>query len=122
MLSKLILPIQDSCYDTQHKVALQYYKYEAWSFSKNKSDACPHFSISDELLKMQPLLNTDYQCTASVIGDMKHSDWIKVMMHLQFAVKSDVGNIKMDFNNRKYFNHIYFSDSLQFSFNILLDL
>ncbi len=48
---------------------------------KNDNSAnttCGKFKISQELLSVQPSMKPEHKCTASILGDMKHSDWIKV--------------------------------------------
>lgn len=55
--------------------------YEHWNGYVTRSrqrNPCRNFVVSKELLKKQPSANKNYKCTASVLGDMKHSDWIKV--------------------------------------------
>ena len=44
----------------------------------NANDSCKDFSISQNIGKLQPSPNKHHNCVASVLGDLRHSDWIKV--------------------------------------------
>ncbi len=54
--------------------------YAHWQNKKSAmgNKFCGTFSLSLEILRLQPSTNTDYNCTASILGDMRRSDWIKV--------------------------------------------
>ncbi len=52
-----------------------------WNRPDNNTvnNTCEEFIISKELIKFQPSANANHKCAASVLGDMRHSDWIKVV-------------------------------------------
>lgn len=52
-----------------------------WNRKANNAanDTCGEFTISDELVQIQPSGKSNYKCVASVLGDMRHSDWIMVL-------------------------------------------
>lgn len=54
-----------------------------------RKDLCKIFTITNELLTMQPNKESSLLCTASVLGDFRHSDWIKVKNHFVLYHKSN---------------------------------
>ena len=70
-------------------------KFVRWN-TGNNSDYCKGFTVSHELLQAQPTSNPDYKCTASVLGDMRHSDWIKVFSRITFIHLNYLQSVNVD--------------------------